>query len=113
MSMGTAGPGWVVGGGQGDYNAHSVQEEWNSLQFRDCNGKSNGIDLPLAVLNQESASGGVAGEALGAEKTFDISQVGNGVYGVGGEFILGEVAFENNSFLRFWNFWWFIRVRNF
>ena len=61
-----------------------VQEEWNNLQFRDCNGKSNGMDLPLAVLNQESALGGVAGEALGAEKTFDISQVGKGVYGVGG-----------------------------
>ena len=72
-------------GGHTGHDSFIVQEEWNNLQFRDCNGKSNGIDLPGAVLNQEAALGGVAGESLGAEKTFDITQAGNGIYGVGGK----------------------------
>ena len=63
----------------------SVQEEWNNFQFRDCNGKSNGIDLPDNVINLENSNGGVAGEALGAEKTFDISQIGSGVFGPGSD----------------------------
>ena len=44
---------------------------------------SNGIDLPDAVLRIENSLGGVAGEALGAERTFDISQVGDGLFGPG------------------------------
>ena len=72
---------------EADYNAcPALQEEWNNLQFRDCNGLSNGIDLPEAVLKLENSLGGVAGEALGAEKTFDLSEVGNGVLGPGGDF---------------------------
>ena len=63
----------------------SVQEEWNNFQFRDCNGKSNGIDLPDNVISLENSNGGVAGEALGAEKTFDISQIGSGVFGPGND----------------------------
>ena len=71
--------------GENDCNEnHVLQEEWNNQQFRDCNGVSNGIDLPDAVLQIENSLGGVAGEALGAERTFDITKVGGGVYGPGG-----------------------------
>ena len=60
-----------------------MREEWEEKQFRDCNGVSNGIDLPKQVLQLENELGGVAGEALGAEKTFDISNVGGGAFGPG------------------------------
>jgi len=66
-----------------EYGYCRSREEWNELQFRDCNGVSNGIDLPKQVLQLENALGGVAGESLGAEKTFDISQVGGGAFGPG------------------------------
>jgi len=66
-----------------EYGFCRSKEEWNELQFRDCNGVSNGIDLPRQVLQLENALGGVAGESLGAEKTFDISQVGGGAFGPG------------------------------
>ena len=59
------------------------REEWLDQQFRDCNGVSNGIDLPREVLQLENSLGGVAGEALGAEKTFDIANVGGGAFGPG------------------------------
>ena len=59
------------------------REEWLGQQFRDCNGISNGIDLPREVLQLENSLGGVAGEALGAEKTFDIANVGGGAFGPG------------------------------
>ena len=59
------------------------REEWLAQQFRDCNGVSNGIDLPREVLQLENSLGGVAGEALGAEKTFDIANVGGGAFGPG------------------------------
>ena len=60
------------------------QDEWDNLQFRDCNGQSNGIDLPEAVINLENSFGAIAGEGLGAERTFDFSQVGEGLFGPGG-----------------------------
>ena len=66
-----------------EYGYCRSREEWSELQFRDCNGVSNGIDLPKQVLQLENALGGVAGESLGAEKTFDISQVGGGAFGPG------------------------------
>ena len=61
-----------------------LQEEWDNFQFRDCNGQSNGIDLPEAVINLENSLGAIAGEGLGAKRTFDFSQVGEGVFGPGG-----------------------------
>ena len=39
------------------------------------------------MLQLENSLGGVAGEALGAEKTFDISNVGGGAFGPGWDFI--------------------------
>ena len=66
-----------------EYGYCRMREEWEEKQFRDCNGVSNGIDLPKQVLQLENELGGVAGEALGAEKTFDISNVGGGAFGPG------------------------------
>ena len=42
---------------------------------RDCNGVSNGIDLPRQVLQLENGRGGVAGEALGADNTLYITNL--------------------------------------
>ena len=39
--------------------------------------------MPREVLQLENSLGGVAGEALGAEKTFDIANVGGGAFGPG------------------------------
>merc|ERR1711990_966815 len=33
-----------------EYGYCRTREEWKQLKFRDCNGESNGIDLPLSVL---------------------------------------------------------------
>merc|ERR1712154_678272 len=33
-----------------EYGYCRTREEWKQLKFRDCNGVSNGIDLPLSVL---------------------------------------------------------------
>ena len=46
--------------------------------FRDCNGVSNGIDLPRQVLQLENGRGGVTGEALGADNTLYITNLGVG-----------------------------------
>ena len=67
------------------FKRFTSKDEWLNLQFRDCNGESNGIDLPEEVLRQENLLGGVAGEGLGAEKTFDISKAGKGIFGVAGK----------------------------
>ena len=53
----------------------SVQEEWESFLFRDCNGVSNGIDLPLVVVQLEESLGGVAGKGLDGSRTLDISEI--------------------------------------
>ena len=53
----------------------SVQEEWESFLFRDCNGVSNGIDLPLVVVQLEESLGGVAGKGLYGTRTLDISEI--------------------------------------
>ena len=42
---------------------------------RDCNGVSNGIELPRQVLQLENGRGGVAGPALGADNTLYISNL--------------------------------------
>ena len=39
--------------------------------------------MPREVLQLENSLGGVAGEALGAEKTFDIANIGGGAFGPG------------------------------
>ena len=53
----------------------SVQEEWESFLFRDCNGVSNGIDLPLVVVQLEESLGGIAGKGLDGSRTLDISEI--------------------------------------
>ena len=53
----------------------SVQEEWERFLFRDCNGVSNGIDLPLVVVQLEASLGGVAGKGLDGSRTLDISEI--------------------------------------
>ena len=53
----------------------SVQEECKSFLFRDCNGVSNGIDLPLVVVQLEESLGGVAGKGLDVSRTLDISEI--------------------------------------
>ena len=46
---------------------------------------SNGLDLPAPVIELENSYGAVAGEALGAERTFDFSKIGQGILGPGSE----------------------------
>ena len=46
-----------------------------AAKFRDCNGVSNGVALPDAVLQLENARGGQAGAGLGAETQFDPDSV--------------------------------------
>ena len=53
----------------------SVHEEWESFLFRDCNGVSNGIDLPLVVVQLEESLGGIAGKGLDGSRTLDISEI--------------------------------------
>ena len=53
----------------------SVQEEWESFLFRDCNGVSNGIDLPLVVVQLEESLGSIAGKGLDGSRTLDISEI--------------------------------------
>ena len=52
-----------------------VQEEWESFLFRDCNGVSNGIDLPLVVVQLEESLGGIAGKGLDGSRSLDISEI--------------------------------------
>ena len=81
-----------------EYGYCRTREEWEDQQFRDCNGVSNGIDLPRQVLQLENELGGVAGEALGAEKTFDISDVGGGAFGPGRNlFTIGHPKFTMSN----------------
>ena len=46
---------------------------------RDCNGVSNGIDLPRQVLQLENSLGARAGQALGADKTLYITNRPDGI----------------------------------
>ena len=54
-----------------EYGFCRTREAWAAAKFRDCNGVSNGIALPDAVLQLENALGGQAGAGLGAETQFD------------------------------------------
>ena len=56
-----------------EYGYCRTREEWNNLQFRDCNGVTNGIALPDSVLQLETG----AGDGLGAETSFDRNNVGS------------------------------------
>ena len=47
----------------------------NDMFNRDCNGESNGIELPRQVLQLENGRGGVAGGALGADNNLYISNL--------------------------------------
>ena len=43
-----------------EYGFCRTREAWAAAKFRDCNGVSNGIALPDAVLQLENARGGQA-----------------------------------------------------
>ena len=58
-----------------EYGFCRTREAWAAAKFRDCNGISNGIALPDAVLQLENARGGQAGPGLGAETHFDPDNV--------------------------------------
>merc|ERR1712172_191497 len=64
-----------------EYGYCRTREEWGLQNFRDCNGASNGIELPDSVLELENALGGEPGPGLGADSDFDkrqLEKVGSG-----------------------------------
>merc|ERR1711872_477119 len=64
-----------------EYGYCRSREEWTQQRFRDCNGVSNGIDLPDSVLDLENTLGGDPGPGLGADSDFDkrqLEKVGSG-----------------------------------
>merc|ERR1712172_387446 len=64
-----------------EYGYCRTREEWGLQNFRDCNGASNGIELPDSVLELENAPGGEPGPGLGADSDFDkrqLEKVGSG-----------------------------------
>jgi len=64
-----------------EYGYCRSREEWSLQNFRDCNGASNGIELPDSVLELENALGGDPGPGLGADSDFDkrqLEKVGSG-----------------------------------
>merc|ERR1711962_1067862 len=64
-----------------EYGYCRSREEWTQKSFRDCNGVSNGIDLPDSVLALENTLGGDPGPGLGADSDFDkrqLEKVGSG-----------------------------------
>merc|ERR1711971_468323 len=58
-----------------EYGYCRTREEWGLQNFRDCNGASNGIELPDSVLELENALGGEPGPGLGADSDFDKRQL--------------------------------------
>merc|ERR1711990_1271474 len=64
-----------------EYGYCRSREEWGLQNFRDCNGVSNGIELPNSVLELENALGGDPGPGLGVDSDFDkkqLEKVGSG-----------------------------------
>merc|ERR1712212_1419962 len=64
-----------------EYGYCRSREEWGLQNFRDCNGVSNGVELPDSVLELENALGGDPGPGLGADSDFDkrqLQKVGSG-----------------------------------
>merc|ERR1711962_1384950 len=61
-----------------EYGYCRSREEWTQQRFRDCNGASNGIDLPDSMLDLENTLGGDPGPGLGADSDFDKRQLEKG-----------------------------------
>ena len=74
------------------FNMDKLQSDWLAGEFRDCNGESNGIELPEDVLLEE---GNCSDKSAGSNKTTNFSSTSNDIR------IQPLVKIEKNEFLYF------------